>query len=274
MADRFFRTPISLPADPTQPLEAVTKQYVDGRAMIDGGNYTDTYIGGSFNIDGGGFATTPPGNNIVLAQYATGTGSSAATGASTGSLTTTTGSTFLILCAGYGASVPTISVSDNKSNTYTPLMANVRASDGTTMRAFLCAGGNGGSGHTFSMSTTATASNYCAIIAVEIKGSTGVLDGSVVSATGTTATLSSGNITTTNAYDALIGLFALDASAFPAPATANTLTLLTTVPGTANNIGLGLSYELESAVVTKAASFTSGNTTTGTCAAIFALKST
>lgn len=273
MADQIFNVPVRLPADPSTNLQAATKQYVDARATIDGGSFADVYLGTGTNFDGGGFAATPAGNNISFFQTATGTGTSTANGASTGSINTTTGSTFLVIVSTYGSSAPTITITDNKSNSYSVAVAAARnTSDGMTLAAYICVGGTGGTGHTFTLSTNNN--NYCAILAVEVKGTTGVIDGTPKTATASGASISTAALTTTNAYDALIGICSLDASAFPAPANATNMTLLATVPGTANNTGLGISYELESAVATKGASFTGGGTTVYMCAATFALEST
>ena len=63
MAGNKHLTPVVLPADPTNPMEAATKQYVDNNsgggggggsiAFIDGGDSTSTYTAGTA-IDGGG----------------------------------------------------------------------------------------------------------------------------------------------------------------------------------------------------------------------------
>lgn len=211
-------------------------------------------------------------NKIVFGAMVGGSGTSAATGATTSSVTTTTGSTFLVVVAAFGPSAPTITISDSKSNTYTIVGSAIRnATDGTTLATYLCVGGTGGSGHTFTVNTNNN--HYCAIAAVEIKGTTGVVDGTPGTATSNSAAITTSTVTTTNAKDAVIGVCALDASAFPAPATAINLTLLGTVPGTAANLGVGISYELQSATVTKSAQFAGGGTTVNMCAQVFAIKS-
>lgn len=277
MADRIFQAPIRLPADPTDPLQAVTKQYVDAVASVDGGSFLDNYLVGGVGFDGGAFVATPITNHIAFLQVATGTGgASPNVGATSAGLTTVTGHTFLVLVSTYGSSAPTISLTDNKSNTYTAVGAAIRnATDGMTIRAYVCIGGTGGAGHVWTLSTSATANNYCAIMAIELSGVASVDASAQVSTTANAASITTGSFTPTNTNTAVIGICGVDASAFPAPAAATgALTLYSTVPGTAQNTGLGLSYQLLTSAAAKTAGFTGGGTTVGMCAGIFALKST
>src|SRR5579864_1921559 len=95
-----FQTQITVPLDPTAPLQVATKQYVDGNLPLDGGNYGDTYNGTTFDIDGGLYST---GNAIGLGSNASGSGTSSTHTAVTGSVTTQpTGSDFFVVVAWFG----------------------------------------------------------------------------------------------------------------------------------------------------------------------------
>lgn len=214
------------------------------------------------------------GNNITLGVNATGQGSSSTNTATTGAVTTTAGSYFIIVVSCFGSTAPSISVSDNKSNTYSPIASNLRnGTDGITMRVFISTSTNGGSGHTFSCNVGGS-NNYASITAVEVKGTTGVVDGTPVGATAAGTSYNSGNLTTTNANDAVFGAGMVDTNTYPQNMTASTLGLIVSNPCTANNVGSALSYELETAVVTKSAQFSGAPNATYGGALVFALKST
>lgn len=211
-------------------------------------------------------------NNITVANHAGGGGTSSTTTATTSSITSTTGNTFLVGVCGFGSSVPTPSVTDNKGNTYTQIgTLNRNATDTIAIAVFICVGGTGGAGHTFT--GTMTGNNYVGVLALEIAGTTGVQDGNAHANTSGTS-FTSGNITTTNANDTLFGFCMNDANTYPQGVTASNGSLIQSVNCTANNLGIGASSLALTATGTNAMTFSGApNSVYGGVTAV-ALKST
>lgn len=95
--------------------------------------------------------------------------------ATSGAINTTTGSTFVVYTVSF-PSAGTLTCADNKGNTYTQINTQTAPSpQPVVVAAFIKENGNGGSGHTFTI-TNASGNNFL-IIAVEVTGgAVGILD--------------------------------------------------------------------------------------------------
>lgn len=126
-------------------------------------------------------STAPLATSVMIAaapSTALTVGVSTVAGNLSGAATTTTpavatqasGSGFLVLVDGYGASAPT--VSDNKGNTYTKIAGPITnpKGEGNLTSMYACANGVGGSGHTWSVTASGA---YATLVVIEVKGASG-----------------------------------------------------------------------------------------------------
>lgn len=214
------------------------------------------------------------GNNITVGVTASkaATASSLKTVTTTGVTTQTTGSDFFVIATWYNSTTAPV-ITDSKSNPWTQIGTNVyNSTDGTGMAVFRSLNATGGTSHTFTM--TSGAGTYVSMCMLEIKGSSHVIDQSAqgTAASGTSA--SSGNITTTNANDILIGFCYVDSEATTQAITANSpFTLQVSVGYTVNNIGCGISTNLVTSTQTVAATFSGTPSATYMGALITSVKS-
>lgn len=84
----------------------------------------------------------------LIAHIGVGTGSN---GGTTSSINTT-GANLIVVIVAYGGGLPSISVSDNKSNTYTARTSYLVAGSNNAVQLFDSVGATTGSGHTFTVS--------------------------------------------------------------------------------------------------------------------------
>lgn len=215
------------------------------------------------------------GNNISAGITASKAGTSSSASVTTTAVTTqASGSTFFVAVSWYNSATgPT--VTDNKSNTYTQIGTTMYNATDLTGMAIFSVKGNGGTGHTFT-ATAAGSGAYVAISVLEIKGSTGVLDGHNQSAASAGAgPFSSGNITTTNANDIIVGAGFTDTETYPQAVTMGGLaTADASVPCTANSLGIAVNHSIVTATGTYNSTATSSPNGTYGGAMVAAFKST
>lgn len=216
------------------------------------------------------------GNNISLgfSVAAKGANSSVKTVTTSGGSTTASGSDFFVVAAWYNSTTAPV-ITDSKGNTYTQVGTNVyNTTDQTGMAVFRCLNGTGGSGHTFTM--TSGAGTYCSICALEVKGSNHTIDqshqGTAISGTGPYV---SGNITTTNANDVLIGFAYVDSESSSQSLSSNSpLTLkIQEAYASTTNIGCAISTQIVTSTQTVQASWSGASNGTYGGALIVALES-
>jgi hypothetical protein len=117
---------------------------------------------------GGGGCTT-----ASFVQAATGSNNSNNTGVTTGSITSTSGNSFIVCVTFDNTNTPTCTLSDSKSNTYSTAVS--KATDGRhgqSVQMFRCFAGTGGASHTFTASFSATTS-FVRVAACEISNMPG-----------------------------------------------------------------------------------------------------
>jgi hypothetical protein len=132
-----------------------------------------------------------------------------AASATTAGITTTSGNLLVVCVTSWNNTLGTLSttVSDNKGNTWSVAVAPVGSGQGWAGIAY-CANCTGGSGHTFTI--TPTSNDLVCIAVLEISGAktTSVL-GNTNSATASTATHSSGSITSGTVDTVNVGVCAV-----------------------------------------------------------------
>jgi hypothetical protein len=166
-----------------------------------------------------------------------------------------TGSTFFVLIveATKQDAVPT----DNKGNTYTkvtPTIVNSGESFAGTL--WWCQNGSGGSGHTWTLSST---EGFPALLAVEVVGA--VTSGAVDAVAGQSINggppWASPSITSTVANDILLGFVAYDESSGGNAATASSPFTLIDSIAASSSFGVAASYYIPGTTTTTAAEFSS-----------------
>jgi hypothetical protein len=188
-----------------------------------------------------------------ITASAHGASSSSKTCTTTAATTGSTGSDFFVVATWYNSTTAPV-ISDSKSNTWTQVGTNVyNSTDQTGMAVFRCLNGTGGSSHTFTM--TSGAGTYVSMCVIELKNTNHTIDQTHqgTAAAGTTA--NSGNITTTNANDCLLGFCYLDSESSSQALSATTLSLKVSVSYGSTYLGCGISAQNVTATTTQQASF-------------------
>jgi hypothetical protein len=180
-------------------------------------------------------------------------------GTTTGVTTQPAGSGFFVVISeGTGPNTPP---TDNMGNTYTQIGATINNTAHSMQGSiWYCANGAGGSGHTWTLDSP---NPFPCIYAVEVTGALagGTIDvyGGSTSNTTSTGPWVSGNVTTTNAKDLLLGLLAYDEDASPADATANgSFTLVGSTPTAGPAFGAAISYDSVTSTGVYESSFSCG----------------
>lgn len=120
--------------------------------------------------------------------------------ATTAALTTTTGSTFVVVACKYGAAGAT-SVTDSKSNSYTQIGTDY--TNGATINVWKCENGTGGASHT--ATATAASSDWWWVAFIEISGAAAASQDQLVDFTNDTSSpFTSGTTGTTAQANELI----------------------------------------------------------------------
>lgn len=196
-------------------------------------------------------------NKITLGVGTTAHGAtSSSTTCTTSAITTTSGSDVYVVLAWANTSSPG-TVTDSKSNTWTQVGTTIySATDGTGMTVYKATNIAGGSGHTFTV-TGASGAGYICMAVQEFKNTNHTTDqthqGTATSGTGPYV---SGNITTTNANDALIGFGYVDSEAASQAITSNSpLSIAQSLAYGNTYLGCAISYQFVTTTQTVQASF-------------------
>lgn len=192
----------------------------------------------------------------LLTHAAAGSSSS---GATTGAIDTT-GADLIVIGASYGAST-TITVSDSKGNTWTPLTAQANASHKNQL--YYCQAPTVGSGHTFTISGT---NSYGGITVLAISGSTASpfdqQNGAAAAATGSIAT---GSITPSSDNELIVTAASFEFVGTPTVDSSFTqLEVAAYTPGA--TYGCVLGYQIQTTATARNPTWTFGGA--GFCAAV------
>lgn len=187
---------LNIPSDSADQMAVAVKQ------VASAGTYSVTWTnsptqGAELSIFAFQAAAAPPPGPSVL-QHTVINGANPSPNTSAGITTQASGSSFLVCVAGGGTFSGTLTVSDNKGNTYTQVMAPTQSptthvSAPAWTAVYLCSNGVGGAGHTFTVATTQ--GDYASAIAAEISKPVAT-DTALVHASDTATPYSAGSITT------------------------------------------------------------------------------
>jgi hypothetical protein len=179
----------------------------------------------------------------------------------TGSLTTASTGSGLVLLVDWDSGGTFTSVSDSKGNTWVQVGTQQADSTNTVLtRRYYCANAVGGSSHTFTLTTSGA--SLCSIAVIEVTTTNGIgitLDQQIATQDGATP-FASGSITTTVNNEILISLFTSQGSSGTyTPTAGNSFTLADAETNGSDFFPMVSGYRLVSSIGSYNASWTTTN---------------